>query len=206
MTMPIEITDELVSLIASYQDIQEAHVYQVVTSEDFDPLVPDLAEELGCEEDEVTQESERDILGTEAFTEGLTRYVRARAENELYTAVRLWARGPAILYREIRLDVDPTRLKDAIKSNLGESWTPDPNKAISYFNEGGKYGYTLRASVPFGSVDWTETLIRRCNLDLGEHENEITLKHGAPVRLLGITLEDGTELDFADWISEEATA
>lgn len=205
MIPPITITDNLVENIISNQDINESEIYIVATSESFDPYVPALAIELECDEDCVTQQSERDIEDTKAFHDGLRAFFQDLAENELYTVYSLWRHGPATLYREIRLDIGPLHLKDALKKNLGESWTPDPMKAISYMNESGKYGYTLEAIVPYSSVNWESTIIRRCNLAIGADEDEVTLLDGSPVKLTGITFEDGKKVDFAGWLDENAT-
>lgn len=192
MTTPIAITDELLDLIVGYQDIGDSEVYYVVSDPAFDEFVQELQDEIGLDDDSslTDWENQDAILRSATFDKGLKEVLRNKAEVEMETVMSYWRYGPATLYREIRLNVGPNDFKKALNRDLGESWTVDPMKAISYMNESGKFGYTFTAEVGYSAIDWEQTLIRRCNLAIGEQEDEVTLLRGMPIRVVSIECDD----------------
>lgn len=212
-------SSDLITEIIRCQDISEGEVFDVLASPDFDRHLPALIEELGLDEDITTDDLMdkywlgcssiiEDVRDSMAFDRGLRDYIEDKAAEEEDNVLGLISDGQIELFREIRLKTGPESLRDTLSHALGECWTPDKNKAHSYYGEGIPHAYIFHALAPKDAIDWENTLIRRCNLSIGEDEDEVTLIKGSKVELLGITHEhEGTrtEIDFADWLPSRVT-
>lgn len=210
-------SSDLVSEIIQYQDISEREIFEVLYSPEFNRYFPMLIEELGLDEgittvDEIDfyswNDKLDDVKDSVAFERGLRDYIENKASDEEDHVLGLISDGQIELFREIRLKTGPESLRDTLSRELGECWTPDRNKAHSYFGEGIPHAYVFHALAPEDSINWEATLTRRCNLSIGEDEDEVTLIKGSKVELLGITHEhEGTrtEIDFADWLPSRVT-
>lgn len=207
------VTADLVDAIIRNQDIQDAEVYEVLASPEFDYYVPALLEELGMDEDAATEEVfEKEgwsgVAGTVAFDQGLREMMRNRALDEQDAVMDLVEEGEIELFREIRLNTGPESLRSTLSTELGECWTPDPDKAHSYYGEEMPHAYVFHAIAPESAIDWENTLIRRCNLSIGEEENEVTLIKGSRIDLLEIVHKHkgaSANIDFADWLPKKIT-
>jgi len=86
---------------------------------------------------------------------------------------------PATLYRVVAL----SKIEALRMENIGESWTWDEHSAEEFLP--GNHGrFMLKASVPYESVDWHETLKLNLDRGIGEVENEVRLKFDAPMELV----------------------
>lgn len=204
---------DLVDEIINCQDIQDPEVYQVLASQDFDPYFPALLEELGLDEDASMSDAMDagwDVISdTVAFDRGLRRFIKNKMDEEEDHVTGLISDGQIELFREIRLDTGPEALRNTLSHELGKCWTPDQDKAHSYYGEGKPHAYVFHALAPEDSIDWENTLIHRCNLSIGEDEDEVNLIKGSKIELLGITHEhEGTrsKIDFAGWLPSRVTA
>ena len=117
----------------------------------------------------------------------LKERARALILEDLQSAYSDWeykyrhvVKFPCKLYRAVSLS-GPEGLK---ASGIGIYWTDSPSHAIAHWGGGGAT-YVLEAEVTEDAVDWDGTILANMNPDLGKDEQEIRLKTGAHIRLLG---------------------
>lgn len=87
---------------------------------------------------------------------------------------------PCKLFRAVDLN-DPNALST---SGIGIYWTDSPSHAIAHWGGHGST-YVLEAEVTEDAVDWDGTILANMDPSTGQDEQEIRLKAGAQIKLLG---------------------
>jgi hypothetical protein len=112
---------------------------------------------------------------------------RQLIETDLERAYEDWCykysylmKFPLTLYRAISLD-GPSSL---VTTGIGVYWTDSESHAQAHWGSRGTV-YVVVAEVEADAVDWEGTIHANTDPSLGEDEQEVRLKEGAHVRLLG---------------------
>lgn len=139
------------------------------------------ADELGNEKmDRETRQQKVDARARELLLEDL----KDSWEDWSYK-YRYLLKFPARLYRAVDLD-NPSALKT---EGIGIYWTDSPSHAIAHWGGSG-VTHVLEAEVAEDAVDWEGTLQVNMDPGLGTEEQEVRLKKGAPIKLLGYRVKN----------------
>ena len=85
------------------------------------------------------------------------------------------------MWRSITL----TDIQQLKTKGVGIYWAYEDSAAEAHWGHPGSEGtYTLEAQITENAVDWDSTIFANLQPSIGDMEKEITLKEGAPVKLL----------------------
>jgi len=114
------------------------------------------------------------VLQRRAYEEWEDRYNQMRWEHSSWS----W---PLKVWRSITLkDIQQLKTK-----GVGIYWAYEDSAAEAHWGHPGSEGtYTLEAQITENAVDWDSTIFANLQPSIGDMEKEITLKEGAPVKLL----------------------
>ena len=163
----------------SFEDLCAKHggfeglVSYVGSDDDWDRYAP-----YGDEEEEeynaLSPEDQKQWIVDRAYEEWYNRYSIIIYEHYR----RTW---PAKVWREMTLN----NIQELKKEGFGIYWSYEEGAAEAHWSGApdGKH-YTFEASINESDVDWDSTLLTNLNPSLGDDEKELTLKEGAPIKLL----------------------
>ena len=112
---------------------------------------------------------------------GLIRQDLARAYEDWSYKYKHLIRFPLHVYRAVSLDTP----QDLTTSGIGVYWTDSESHAQAHWGGGQGQTYILHATITEDAVDWDGTIVSNMDPSLGEDEQEIRLKPGAYLTLLG---------------------
>jgi len=117
--------------------------------------------------------------------------LRKRAENNFQAFRKKYSTFPSVvtLYRCISLK----NIESLKTDRIGIFWADEVAHAVCYSGKSGD-DWILSAKIPLSSIDWKETFSANMNLDIGEEEQEITLKEGAP-----LTIDSARKKSDKEW-------
>jgi len=141
------------------------------------------------------EDYEDDEEGQQEFEEAAFQQFEEEMEDKFYDWIDSYAQDfPLELYRASCVDSPEDINFDA----TGEFWTDNLGSAECYWapntQTAEKDQYTIKALAEEKDIDWDSTLEANMDPNIGENENEFTLKTGAKVKIIGLEDPEG------DWI------
>lgn len=133
------------------------------------------------------------VRGSELGDPAFAAWCRARAEErgrDVGAGIAALVRGGGLTAWRA---VEAPPGWDPRAAHPGIHWTYTRSCAQAVFGGGdeGHVTHVVRARLPLGSVDWGRTVAAGMSEEFAEGEDELTLRDGAPLRVLGVRVARG---------------